>query len=107
MRVRTKEDNSIEHFLYENQRWQANAKAPVWSDKLQASDRKSWCDMAGVPQTRDSIGLPSLSWQWPYDWKICTENGDSDGWEYAADFNAAFSPRLLLLNSLLSLVLFF
>ncbi|XP_043220428.1 tectonin beta-propeller repeat-containing protein 1-like isoform X1 [Amphibalanus amphitrite] len=79
---------------YENQRWN-----PIdgFCDKLLGTDRYHFSSMDGKTERRfTDVDLPSLGWQWEGDWQLdSTLNGtqlETEGWTYAVDFPAAYSP---------------
>lgn len=52
-----------------------------------------WSDMKGQPKNKEDFTLPSSDWQWISDWRVDTERSgvDSDGWEYAINWNLQWS----------------
>jgi len=78
-------------YIYENQRWN-----PLTGFSVHGlpTDRYMWSDKSGkYSATKESIKLPSSSWQWTGDWIVDyhTPGGvDRDGWQYATDFPATY-----------------
>ncbi|CAH0558227.1 unnamed protein product [Brassicogethes aeneus] len=80
---------------YENERW-----LPIegFTSRLLPTDRYNHSNIDGsVNRSIDKITLPSMAWQWEGKWKVeLTLNGqplDHDGWTYAVDFPAQYSPK--------------
>ncbi|KAL2101174.1 hypothetical protein ACEWY4_002935 [Coilia grayii] len=84
-------------FIYENQRWN-----PVtgYRDKGLPLDRHMWSDVSGLREcTKASTKPPSPQWTWVTDWAIdysAPEGADKEGWQYAADFTAAYTGNKTL-----------
>ena len=85
-------NNLIKFELYENERWWVIAG---WTKNLIGS-RPTWCrvDKPFEFCDKSNIFLPNdenNKYQWSADWKIeKNENTDSNGWEYADDFESDF-----------------
>jgi len=78
---------------YENQRW-----LPIqgFTNQLLPTDRPQWSDESGLVELiRDQIKLPSAEWKWcQKSWEyICDTQTDSDGFEYAIDFQLTFHSQ--------------
>ncbi|XP_014203430.1 tectonin beta-propeller repeat-containing protein [Copidosoma floridanum] len=85
----------IKEEAYENERW-----LPIegFGGKLLPTDRYHFSNQDGtVDRSRDKVKLPSMAWQWEGDWCIeTTLDGqplDHDGWTYAVDFPATYTPK--------------
>ncbi|OWA50709.1 Tectonin beta-propeller repeat-containing protein 1 [Hypsibius exemplaris] len=81
--------------LYQNERW---TPTRGYSDLLLPTDRHHWSDESGrYHRPREEVEVPSAHWQWDSaNWEI-DENFDGqllgpDGWTYAIDFPATYSP---------------
>jgi hypothetical protein len=94
--------------VYENQR-----RFPFvgWSTTTLPNERKNWSTGDGATRSVDLFGVvmcctyvayfpswssieavsPRPGWQWAGPWRLDTDNGASDGWEFAFDFGSAFS----------------
>ncbi|XP_063821755.1 tectonin beta-propeller repeat-containing protein [Ostrinia nubilalis] len=86
--IRVKEES------YENERW---LPLEGFSGRLLPTDRYHFSSQDGTKdRSIDRIRLPSMAWQWEGDWQLeLTLDGqplDHDGWSYAVDFPAHFSP---------------
>ncbi|XP_011297277.1 tectonin beta-propeller repeat-containing protein [Fopius arisanus] len=85
----------IKEETYENERW---LPLDGFSGRLLPTDRYNFSNIDGtVDRSRDKVKLPSMAWQWEGDWHIeTTLDGqplDHDGWTYAVDFPATYSPK--------------
>ena len=62
-----------------------------WSSKLLPTDRSAWSSSKGKKmRARDGMP-PSAGWRWFGVWQLDVSLGDSEGWEYAADFSGIIS----------------
>ncbi|KAF7988805.1 hypothetical protein HCN44_007115 [Aphidius gifuensis] len=84
----------IKEETWENERW-----LPIegFGDRLLPTDRYHFSNIDGtIDRSRDKVKLPSMAWQWEGDWTIeTTLDGqplDHDGWTYAVDFPAKYTP---------------
>ncbi|KAF5287072.1 hypothetical protein FQA39_LY16057 [Lamprigera yunnana] len=80
---------------YENERW-----IPIegFTSRLLPTDRYHFSSADGsVDRSTDKIRLPSMAWQWEGDWQLelslAGQPLDHNGWTYAVDFPAQFSPK--------------
>jgi hypothetical protein len=86
-------NNLIKYELYENERWWV---VVGWSKNLGGST-PTWCrvDKPYDYCDKTKIFLPNdenVKYQWSAEWKIeKTDNTDSQGWEYADNFDSKFS----------------
>ncbi|XP_012681012.2 tectonin beta-propeller repeat-containing protein 1 isoform X2 [Clupea harengus] len=84
-------------FIYENQRWNPLAG---YTDKGLPMDRHMWSDASGLREcTKASTKPPSPQWTWETDWAVdhsAPEGSDKEGWQYAADFTAAYTGNKTL-----------
>ncbi|XP_064478479.1 tectonin beta-propeller repeat-containing protein 1-like [Ornithodoros turicata] len=85
----------VSEVTYENQRW--NPKEG-FSTRLLPTDRPAWSSKDGLSaRPKQSINLPSSSWQWEGCWYI-DDNLDGiplgpQGWTYCVDFPFTYTPE--------------
>ncbi|CAG7834693.1 unnamed protein product [Allacma fusca] len=80
---------------YENQRWN-----PIggFCDNLLPTDRYQFSNAEGTAnRAKDLIKIPSEAWIWKGEWQIENTFGseilEPEGWTYAVDFPATYSPE--------------
>jgi hypothetical protein len=84
---------AVRYEIYENERWWMLVG---WAKNLIMNERPLWSDISGKYYLdKNSVFLPNNEhYQWVSDWQvIATDNTDSNGWEYASDFNSNFGPH--------------
>ena len=89
------DDDYIEDIAREDGR-SADAYAGMlksnWSQPYLKDDAPEWSDMTSSTRIhRDQVALPDSNWMWLNEWTVEVEGNlsdqtDSDGWEYHADF---------------------
>jgi hypothetical protein len=83
---------NIRYEIYENERWWMLVG---WAKNLIMNERPLWSDISGKHyMDKNSVFLPNNEqYQWISEWQvIATDSTDSNGWEYASDFNSHFGP---------------
>jgi hypothetical protein len=80
----------LEQSTYENQRW-----FPVvgWGSKMLPTDRFKFSSKDGKTELKKEDYILQNNEEIVCDWKINFENCDNEGWEYAIDFPATYSPE--------------
>jgi hypothetical protein len=79
----------IKQLTYENQRW-----FPLvgWGSKRLPTDRFEFSSEDGKTELQKELFILQNNETIVYDWQINLENCDNEGWEYAIDFPATYSP---------------
>ena len=60
-----------------------------WQKPFLPFDPQEWCNSCSVPQTLESVELPSSEWEWSGAWEVSVYDSakDEEGWQYGFNFS--------------------